>query len=289
MKTELNEKFLAEALEQAKQKQDAFERKLGWFKVQMGQMTPQIGRCSGTHTFGRDFRNRQNIYAQAMRIDDVFISKDDNIYNEFHKAEKKLTLEQLTPENIDFARIMVEYTSINFYNVVRGDKKQIRVESDVFFNKPENLPITRVEIKPEVFNELLDSVEGTIRTVMKKEGRTSLAKEYFYESHYREDNSSRIDTLKKLGYRLVKIQDDMQLSRVIDWHPFVYRDHIVLSEESVKLVRDKYKEECKNNSFSSDLVRSYGERFRPTSAESDYASLLGFLESELKKVNGNSI
>lgn len=289
METNLNEKFLAEALEQAKQKQADFERKLEWFRVQLGQETYFIGKCSGSHTFGRDFKNRQNIYAHAIRIDDAFISKDECIFDEVHKEKNKITLEELTPENIDTAKIMIQYTSISIYNVERGGKMEKRVETGTFFKKPGHLPITRVRIDPKVFEELLSSIEGAVAGVIKKETRTSMAKEYSYESHYREDNSSRIDTLRKLGYVLVRIPDTMQLGRVIDWHPFVYRDHIVLSEESVQLVRDKYKEECERNSFDRTFIQSYGERFSPTSAESDYASLLGFLESELKRVNGNSI
>lgn len=275
---EIADKFIQEA----KTKQQAFESKKHWFEVQLKHQSQRIGKCSGTHTFNRDFRNNKSKYIHALRIEDVFISKDNSVYNEYHKAENKITFDELTPENIDTAKILIQYTSINIYTVIQGGRSQKKIESNVCFSTPEHLPITRVEIKPKVFEELLVSVEGAIESLLKKEGRTDLAKKYFYESHYKEDTSSRIDTLRNFGYKLVRIPNDMQLSRVIDWNPFVYRDHIVLSKESIQLIREKYQKIVKLDSMSANFCASYGERFKPTSSERDYRELLTFLEEQMK-------
>ena len=275
----INEKFIKEA----EAKQAAFEQEVSWFKNQLEHLSDLIGKCSGTHTFSRDFRNLKNIHSHAMRIDDVFLSKDNNVYHEFEKDKNTITLNDLTPDNIKSACILVQYTSIYIFTSLEGDVKSKEIEVRTNFTTSNHLPYYKVSISSEVFDTLLKAANASVDLYLSKEGRTKLAEEYFYESHYREDNYSRIKTLESLGYKLVKIPNDMQVSRLIDWHPFVYRDMIVLSEESVQLVRDVYNREVDSNSYNTSYCARYGERFRPTSAERDYRELLNYLEKELRK------
>lgn len=246
-------------LEEAKLKQEQFERSVEFHRVRLEYNLPKIGMCSGTHVLSRSLSD-SNLMCLAFRVEDVFLSTSDDETGRLNDHTG------ITPENVHAVRVLIKVTEISL-NRSPGWTEEVQVR--VKYVKENGRFSGRVVISPENFKMLLDAVRGSLKSLLVKSERVESAKVYALESDQAEDSCSRIQTLQKLGYRLIRVCNPSSLYHIIKWHPFVYGDHIMVSQESFKLLKEKYFDAIEAENNARKFIAAYGERYRPDTSRAD--------------------
>ena len=221
------------------------------------QLMQYIGKCYATHALSKDYmfvnnkrKTTRTRTVSLYKITDVVIHRRWSNDNYTEEQLYSLSKEALTD-------IVVGYKTFGFEMCIYEDGRR-QISTDMLCIL-ENLP--RYEIPENLFDNVCTLFEEKTEELFDLSAK-KLREVTMFHTRCKHDSCNIAKTLHDAGYLLVELTTEENYT-LSDFHPFVYGQEIICSEESIRLIDMKISElnkriaSTQSWSFGSEYISAY--------------------------------
>lgn len=198
---------------------------------------------------------------KSGRVDAYVMHVYDVIPNIYECTCHNKNLEDIDLDKINFDEndIALKVESIEYVYDPKIPKINLSYTRTHVAGKRFNIP--RYEISLERFNEIVKTIQCRAA-----DGGVGLLKGIdSWDLFGDEGESLKASELEKLGYKFVEL-DNMELVRELSFHPFLYGKHLMLSEHSYDIIKNRLKHIIEKlnlwygTDYSDNIIRLYTDK-----------------------------